>query len=81
MAMLTSLDHWDMRTGRNLTQMVLIEKYSLDHWDMRTGRNSACSTKFSSMSLDHWDMRTGRNIPGDRPTVGFSVSVAPRPFL
>ena len=34
-----SLDHWDMRTGRNLLVAQLHAAGSLDHWDMRTGRN------------------------------------------
>ena len=35
-----SLDHWDMRTGRNLAETEPDAERSLDHWDMRTGRNS-----------------------------------------
>ena len=34
-----SLDHWDMRTGRNHRAVDVREGLSLDHWDMRTGRN------------------------------------------
>ena len=34
-----SLDHWDMRTGRNMTTEDNTLGESLDHWDMRTGRN------------------------------------------
>ena len=34
-----SLDHWDMRTGRNGIDAVPCWVRSLDHWDMRTGRN------------------------------------------
>ena len=34
-----SLDHWDMRTGRNLSGGAVDRRNSLDHWDMRTGRN------------------------------------------
>ena len=34
-----SLDHWDMRTGRNPTRPTAAAGSSLDHWDMRTGRN------------------------------------------
>ena len=34
-----SLDHWDMRTGRNAATMGKAKLLSLDHWDMRTGRN------------------------------------------
>ena len=33
----TSLDHWDMRTGRNYCAKELGVSHSLDHWDMRTG--------------------------------------------
>ena len=35
-----SLDHWDMRTGRNGENTAPSYSQSLDHWDMRTGRNS-----------------------------------------
>ena len=35
-----SLDHWDMRTGRNSAYHARDRILSLDHWDMRTGRNS-----------------------------------------
>ena len=34
-----SLDHWDMRTGRNWGRNTASAAQSLDHWDMRTGRN------------------------------------------
>ena len=34
-----SLDHWDMRTGRNTPIHTEDSMSSLDHWDMRTGRN------------------------------------------
>ena len=34
-----SLDHWDMRTGRNSAYALRQSLNSLDHWDMRTGRN------------------------------------------
>ena len=34
-----SLDHWDMRTGRNRARISPCWPCSLDHWDMRTGRN------------------------------------------
>ena len=34
-----SLDHWDMRTGRNKVALKDVSRGSLDHWDMRTGRN------------------------------------------
>ena len=36
---LMSLDHWDMRTGRNHLRALglLAADASLDHWDMRTG--------------------------------------------
>ena len=34
-----SLDHWDMRTGRNWGALLVHIERSLDHWDMRTGRN------------------------------------------
>ena len=34
-----SLDHWDMRTGRNFAAIDACMSASLDHWDMRTGRN------------------------------------------
>ena len=37
---LLSLDHWDMRTGRNGENTAPSYSQSLDHWDMRTGRNS-----------------------------------------
>ena len=36
-----SLDHWDMRTGRNRHSKTDDLRTSLDHWDMRTGRNQA----------------------------------------
>ena len=35
-----SLDHWDMRTGRNTLIPRMTVSLSLDHWDMRTGRNN-----------------------------------------
>ena len=56
-----SLDHWDMRTGRNHLVGLLVDMQSLDHWDMRTGRNYTPGTLMVKESLDHWDMRTGRN--------------------
>ena len=56
-----SLDHWDMRTGRNTTQRRSTSGISLDHWDMRTGRNRGRNSHVDQGSLDHWDMRTGRN--------------------
>ncbi len=56
-----SLDHWDMRTGRNISSQSAENGVSLDHWDMRTGRNTAGLLKKTAASLDHWDMRTGRN--------------------
>ena len=56
-----SLDHWDMRTGRNPDLREAEELLSLDHWDMRTGRNSNGLPFLGHGSLDHWDMRTGRN--------------------
>ena len=56
-----SLDHWDMRTGRNVSSFYVTERESLDHWDMRTGRNLKSAISGSIFSLDHWDMRTGRN--------------------
>ena len=37
--MACSLDHWDMRTGRNEADRPAHGQESLDHWDMRTGRN------------------------------------------
>ena len=37
--MICSLDHWDMRTGRNCALDHTRKGASLDHWDMRTGRN------------------------------------------
>ncbi|GAD20559.1 phage-related protein [Acidovorax sp. MR-S7] len=33
------LDHWDMRTDRNLAAYLEGEFVILDHWDMRTDRN------------------------------------------
>ena len=33
------LDHWDMRTGRNMGVCHGFGLMILDHWDMRTGRN------------------------------------------
>ena len=56
-----SLDHWDMRTGRNAGDAASTAGTSLDHWDMRTGRNQTASCGDRVNSLDHWDMRTGRN--------------------
>ena len=56
-----SLDHWDMRTGRNMRACLKAVRESLDHWDMRTGRNWGRNTASAAQSLDHWDMRTGRN--------------------
>ena len=56
-----SLDHWDMRTGRNAKAASSSSAASLDHWDMRTGRNWYWSVSPTRSSLDHWDMRTGRN--------------------
>ena len=58
---LTSLDHWDMRTGRNNGGASAVGDISLDHWDMRTGRNVRMVKPRTFPSLDHWDMRTGRN--------------------
>ena len=56
-----SLDHWDMRTGRNSMCRRSALASSLDHWDMRTGRNRCAWVPALAYSLDHWDMRTGRN--------------------
>ena len=54
-----SLDHWDMRTGRNVRLGNLSAGLSLDHWDMRTGRNLAgvvmvreCESR--SLGYAHW---------------------------
>ena len=58
---MSSLDHWDMRTGRNMMNRKSSPIRSLDHWDMRTGRNLRCTARQRCGSLDHWDMRTGRN--------------------
>ena len=56
-----SLDHWDMRTGRNDNSGLLLDAISLDHWDMRTGRNVVSDVNCFTQSLgsveNHSDMR------------------------
>ena len=56
-----SLDHWDMRTGRNMAPGVIAAIVSLDHWDMRTGRNVVSDVNCFTQSLgsveNHSDMR------------------------
>ena len=42
--LMPSLDHWDMRTGRNHARRLNECRHSLDHWDMRTGRNCSPCT-------------------------------------
>ena len=54
-----SLDHWDMRTGRNEQIERVMNAVSLDHWDMRTGRNlraqlSELHQESRSLGYAHW---------------------------
>ena len=78
-----SLDHWDMRTGRNWPDQAWAagESRSLGyaHWPEPSVQslrlNTApdhwdrcCNHGPSTSCLDHWDMRTGRNSSGRRTT-------------
>ena len=63
----TSLDHWDMRTGRNPAGDLHNLHQSLDHWDMRTGRNRTRYHATTFPSLDYFFMRTGPTSSDQQP--------------
>ena len=57
----TSLDRWEMRSGRNDDDAVMHGLVSLDRWEMRSGRNRFSQDMNEIRSLDRWEMRSGRN--------------------
>ena len=64
-----SLDHWDMRTGRNNEHPSPSPVASLDHWDMRTGRNAKHLNVNDDGLSQPWHGRVWCNPPFGREAV------------